>query len=99
MKIRNRYIVRYKFCFLLALALLATPCDAQTIEEVVELPVTVSDMYGKSVAQNIKVTVFRDDKRARSPFLVLNHGRPANTSDFVKMGRQKFSDNAKYFVS
>src|SRR4051812_2192481 len=67
--------------------------------EVVVFPVTATNMYGMTVSQPIKLTVFRDDERPRSPFLVLNHGRPAKAADFVKLGRVRYSDNAKYFVS
>jgi len=83
----------------LALALLATSSIAREVEQVIELPVSVKNMYGREFSRNIKVTVFRDDAREKSPFLVLNHGRPSQPEDLVKMGRQRFSDNSRYFVS
>lgn len=82
-----------------ALALLAGNGLAKNVEEVVDLPVAVRNVYGRQFSQNIKLTVFRDDERGKSPFLLLNHGRPAQPADFVKMGRQRFGDNSKYFVS
>jgi dienelactone hydrolase len=81
------------------LLLLTTVSLAKPIEEVVDVTVTVANMYGREFTQAIKVTVFRDDERDRSPFLVLNHGRPANAAEFAKMGRVKYTDNSKYFVS
>lgn len=72
---------------------------AKTIEEVADIPVTVTNMYGTTFTRPIKVTIFRDDKKERAPFLILNHGRPANASGFAKMARVKYSKNAKYFVS
>jgi len=82
-----------------ALALLATSGFARNVEEVADLPVKVKNAYGRELSPSIKITVFRDDERARSPFLVLNHGRPAQPADFAKMGRQRFTDNSRYFVS
>ena len=80
--------------------LLALPrAQARTIEEAVEVTVTVKNMYGKESTQPIKVTVFRDTARKRSPFLVLNHGRAVDPVDFVKLGRVKYSANSKYFVA
>src|SRR5205823_11871942 len=49
--------------------------------------------------QNIHVTVWRDDSRAKAPFLILNHGRPATAANFAKMGRQRYVENSQYFVS
>lgn len=70
-----------------------------TLEEVIEVPVSVKTIYGQEVKQNIKVTVFRDDMREKAPYLILNHGRPASEADFAKMKRQRFSANSQYFVS
>jgi len=83
----------------LLLLALASAGAARTVEESLELPVTATNMYGKTVSQPIKLTVFRDDERPRAPFLVLNHGRPAKAADFEKMGRVRYPDNAKYFVA
>lgn len=84
----------------LCVALLAGAPSAHAAlrEEVIELTATVADYTGRPVTQPFKVTVFRDDAVARAPFLVLNHGRPARADDFKKMGRQRYGDNAKYFV-
>lgn len=83
------------------MALLFLPCWAwaATVEEVIEVPVSVKTIYGQEANQTIKVTVFRDDKREKSPYLVLNHGRPTTEADFALMKRQRFSENSRYFVS
>lgn len=84
-----------------SLLLLVVPATSfgRTIEEVVEVTATATNMYGKSFTRPVTVTVFRDSEKMRAPFMILNHGRPANPGDFVKLGRAKYSDNAKYFVS
>ena len=83
----------------LLLLALVQPCAAAMVEEVVELPVTVKDMYGKSVSRPIKVTVFRDDALPRAPFLILNHGRAMKPEDREKLGRARYTDNSKYFLA
>jgi len=72
---------------------------AAIVEEVIEVPVSVKTIYGQEANQAIKVTVFRDDKREKAPYLILNHGRPAIEADFAKMKRQRFSENSQYFVA
>ena len=77
----------------------APPAVAKIVEEVVEIAVTAANLYGRQFTQPITLTVVRDDERERSPFLVLNHGRPATPADFAKMGRVRYTANARYFVS
>ena len=72
---------------------------AAIVEQVIEVPVRVKTIYGQEVSQPIKVTVFRDDAREKSPYLVLNHGRPASEADFARMARQRFAENSRYFVT
>jgi dienelactone hydrolase len=81
-----------------ALAACALPARAVLQEQVVELNATVADYTGRAVTHPFKVTVFRDDTVAKAPFLILNHGRPARSDDFKKMGRQRYGDNSRYFV-
>lgn len=81
------------------LLLLPLSSAANAVEEVVAVPATASDIYGRTVTRPVTVTVFRDRRRMRAPFLVLNHGRPAKSADMAKMGRVKYSANSRYFVS
>jgi len=87
------------YVIVLLLLAFAQPGAARLLEEVIELPATVANVRGQSISHPIKVTIFRDDAAAKSPFLVLNHGRPAKPEDFAKMGRQRYTDNSKYFVA
>jgi dienelactone hydrolase len=73
--------------------------SAGLIEEVAEVPVQVVDIDGRFIRHQITVTIFRDDSRTPSPFLILNHGRAGRESDRIKLGRARYSDNAAYFVS
>lgn len=77
---------------------ISTASYAAINEEVIDVPVTVKDMYGKEASQAIKVTIFRDDSKAKSPYLVLNHGRPTNETYFAQMDRVRYGELASYFV-
>ena len=72
---------------------------AAVVEEVFELPVEVRDIYARPHKLPITVTVFRDTGRAKSPFLVLNHGRAGTALGRSQLGRARYTDNARYFVS
>ncbi|MGZ5141161.1 MAG: dienelactone hydrolase family protein [Burkholderiales bacterium] len=85
--------------FTVCLLAASVAVDAALVEEVFEVPVTVRTIYDQVHTQNIQVTSWRDDSREKAPFLILNHGRPASVADFAKMGRQRFADNSRYFVS
>jgi dienelactone hydrolase len=87
---------------LLALSALwgGDPARAGVVEEVVELPVPVATAMGRKSNHLLTVTVFRDDgNAARAPFLVLNHGRAMKAEDRARLGRARYAENARYFVS
>ena len=67
-------------------------------EQVIQVPVKVRDRYGKSIEQDIVVTVFEVPGRAPYPLLLLNHGRPVDTAGRMKMGRVRYSEAARYFA-
>ena len=67
-------------------------------EEVTQIPVEVMDRIGRVVSHEITVTIFRDDTRPKSAFLILNHGRAGDAQRRVNLGRSRYADNAAYFV-
>src|SRR5687768_12921732 len=83
---------------LLAALLLCVPAHARVVEETFELPIEVKDIRRKAHNHSFTVTVFRDDTRARSPFMVISHGR-GNPEVRANLGRSRYPDNARYFVS
>lgn len=87
-----------RLALFLALLAVAQPGAARLVEEVTDLPVTAANARGQSVTHPIKLTIFRDDAIARAQFLILNHGRAAKAEDRARMGRARYSDNARYFV-
>jgi len=83
---------------LLVLFVLCSPAAARLVEDVVRIPVEMKDIYGRQHQHAMTVTIFRDDERVRSPFLVISHGR-GNTERRAALGRARYPDNARYFVS
>ena len=73
--------------------------NAKIIQELIELPVDVSDFRGQVVKHRIKLTIIRDDAKVRSPFLILNHGRGATREINAARNVASFRTNARYFVS
>lgn len=84
----------------LLLAAAAFEVPARVLEEQFDLPVAVTDAYGKTIEQPIKVTLFLDDALpAPRPLLVLSHGRAPEAESRAAMGRARYTDNARWFAA
>jgi dienelactone hydrolase len=83
----------------LSLLAAAAPAWAMVVESRIDLPVEVKDRKGQIVRHTIPVNVTRDTARTGQPFLILNHGRAPYAADREKMGRARYSENARYFAS
>ena len=80
--------------------LAATGAQGALREEQLDVPVQVSDIYGKRVEQSIRVTVFSDDANpVPAPLIVLNHGRAAQSAERAAMGRARYSVASRFFVA
>jgi len=66
-------------------------------EELVRIPATVKDMYGRQDTKNIAVTIYRPAGEGPYPLLVFNHGR-AVTARRAAQGRNRPEAAARYFV-
>jgi dienelactone hydrolase len=83
---------------LATLLTMATATRAELREQLVEVPVEVTDAYGKVLRHTISVTLFSDSSNpSPAPILVINHGRPA---DELRVGpwRARFHDASRFFV-
>lgn len=87
-----------RLILLLITWLLACPALAALVEEVIQLPVQVTDREQRTHQHNMTLTVFRDDARERAPFLLINHGRAGSAAGRAQLGRARFRENAAYFV-
>src|SRR5262249_11023876 len=95
-------MIAVRQAFLLALFLppwLASARAAEIAERVLKVPVKFEDMYRKTIAREITVTVFEQPGGAPYPLMVLSHGRPPNNSGRHNFGRARFPDASKYFAS
>ncbi len=66
-------------------------------EEIVRIPATVKDMYGRQDTKNIAVTIYRPAGEGPYPLLVFNHGR-AVSARRAAQGRNRPEAAARYFV-
>jgi len=75
---------------------------ARIIEEIIEVPVSVSNSnYANNpkFEQKITVTIWRDDSVKKSPYLLFNHGRAGTDHERANFGRSSYKDNSEYYVS
>lgn len=78
--------LRFIACALLAGGLHAT-AHAKLVEQQFDLPVRVTNAWGKVVEQPIRVTLFLDDATpAPRPVLLLNHGRAVEATARAALG-------------
>lgn len=85
--------------WLLAATLLPFTVSAKLVEQQLDLPVHVTNAWGKAVEQPIRVTLFLDDATpAPRPILLLNHGRAAESAARAAMGRARFADASRWFA-
>ncbi|HEY8358149.1 MAG TPA: alpha/beta hydrolase [Ramlibacter sp.] len=83
--------------FLLAAA--ACAAQARPREEIVSLPVSVRDGFGKTIEQSIQLTVFSDDANpSPASVMVINHGRAVEPADRAALGRARYPEVARFFV-
>jgi dienelactone hydrolase len=99
-RVRADRFLRTGSVALLALLVLwgPAPARADTVEEIIEVPMSFKTLYWGEFTRNIKVTVFRDTRKEKSPYLLLSHGRPV-ASEMFKFTRSRYLSSSRYFVS
>ena len=84
---------------LLLAALLPLAAHAKLVEQQFDLPVHVTNVWGKAIEQSIRATVFVDDATAAPrPILLLNHGRAVDGAGRAALGRARFTDASRWFA-
>ncbi len=88
-------------CRLAALWLFCTAhLHAKLVQEVIKVPVTVSNAWGKVIQQEIVVTLYVDDTSPRpAPIAVINHGRAPKPEQRASFGRATSITNARWLAS
>ena len=96
---RNRYS-RITASFLLAiLGFAAFSAQAKLIEEIIKVPVKVTDFYGKVMERDVVVTVFYDNAKPKPyPVAIINHGRAPYPEQRAALGRSTSITNARWLA-
>ena len=87
---------------ILILFLFCNSSFARIIEEIIEVPVSVSNSNfsnNPKFEQKITVTIWREDSVKKSPYLLFSHGRAGTDQERGKFGRSSEKRNSEYFVS
>lgn len=87
---------------ILILFLFCNSSFARIIEEIIEVPVFVSNSNftnNPKFEQKITVTIWRDDAIKKAPYLLFSHGRAGTDQERGKFGRSSEKRNSEYFVS
>ena len=87
---------------ILILFLFCNSSFARIIEEIIEVPVSVSNSNftnNPKFEQKITVTIWRDDSIKKAPYLLFSHGRAGTDQERGKFGRSSEKRNSEYFVS
>jgi dienelactone hydrolase len=87
---------------ILILFLFCNSSFARIIEEIIEVPVSVSNSNftnNPKFEQKITVTIWRDDAIKKAPYLLFSHGRAGTEQEREKFGRSSEKRNSEYFVS
>ena len=80
-------------------------CDssfAKIIEEIIEVPVSVSNSNftnNPKFEQKITVTIWRDDSIKKAPYLLFSHGRAGTDQERASFGRSSYKNISEYYIS
>ncbi|MFN9727947.1 alpha/beta hydrolase family protein [Acidovorax sp.] len=73
--------------------------QARVVEEQMDVPVPVKNIWGKEVAQTIRVTVWSDDANPRpAPIAIVKHGRAPDAQGRAALGRARYTDASRYLL-
>lgn len=73
--------------------------QAKLIEQVIKVPVVVTNGYGREFSQDIVVTVFVDDATPTPrPVAIIGHGRAVTPQERAAVGRRTEITNARWFA-
>jgi dienelactone hydrolase len=78
----------------------ATTAHAKLVQAIINVPVKVSNAYGKVIEKDAVVTVFYDDTTPPPrPIAVINHGRSVKPEERAAFGRSTSITNARWFAA
>lgn len=92
---------RWRPCLFGALVFCVVSFAHATVQEsVVRLTARVNNVFGKAIEQGFVVTVFEDDAPSKGlkPLAIVMHGRAADATMRMNMGRAMYKTNALWLV-
>ncbi len=87
---------------ILILFLFCNSSFAKIIEEIIKVPVSVSNgnfANNPKFEQEITVTIWRDDAIKKAPYLLFNHGRAGTDQERANFGRSSYKNISEYYIS
>ncbi len=86
--------------FITLAALTTAAAHAKLVQTVMNVPVKVSNVYGKVIERDAVVTFFYDDATSQPrPIVLINHGRAATADKRAAFGRSTAITNASWFAA
>jgi dienelactone hydrolase len=78
----------------------AEPKPALDMREVItRIPVTITDVSGRTETKPMVMTIFRPRGEGRFPLLIFNHGRAGGMEARLAQARPRYEMQARYFTS
>jgi len=72
------------------------PLQKDVHEEVIKVPASVKDAFGREVSGDLTVTVFHPDGPGPHPLAIISHGRSSDTRS--QYGRQRYESAARFLL-
>jgi dienelactone hydrolase len=92
-------LLRLRLCVLLLGVFSACGAHAKLIEQIVKVPVRLTNAYGKVIEQDIVVSLYHEDTSpAPRPIAIINHGRAFEAEKRAAFGRATSITNARWFA-
>lgn len=104
MKIKYSNFTNLSIAFIGLLTLCASPAQAKLVTEIIKVPVSVANLYGKITEHDVVVTLLHDDAFIKTtgkpyPIAIINHGRAAKPEErTTAFGRANSIVNARWLA-
>jgi dienelactone hydrolase len=104
MKIKYLNIANLSITLICFLALFTSSAQAKLVTEIIKVPVSVANLYGKITERDVVVTLLHDDAFIKAsgkphPIAIINHGRAAKPEErTTAFGRANSIVNARWLA-
>ena len=102
---KNKYFefANFSIPLIVLLTLLASSAQAKLVTEIIKVPVSVANLYGKTTERDVVVTLLHGDAFVKDstkpyPIAIINHGRAAKPEERAAFGRATNITNARWLA-